>query len=247
MLLTIDIGNTTTVFGVFDHEKLKKKWNIETLKLEGENPDSRLRLKTNSPVIVSSVVPSKDKIIKKIFPHAYFVTAENIKGIEVRAKKSEVGADRVINALAAKELYGSPAIVVDFGTATTFDVVSANGEYLGGAISPGIGLSSEILHQATAKLPVIQIKAPKYLIGKNTKDAIRSGLVYGYVSMVEGMVNKLKSKIPIKRKKIKVIATGGFAKLIAKYTESINIVDPNLTLLGLRLAHEKQQEFQLNA
>ncbi|MFC1496581.1 type III pantothenate kinase [Candidatus Margulisiibacteriota bacterium] len=235
MLLTIDIGNTTTSLGLFEDGKLKKKWSESTRSLRVKLPACR-QARSAPSVVVSSVVPKVDKIIKKRFPKAHFVTAHNIKGIKVKANKSEVGADRVVNALAAKELYGTPAIVVDFGTATTFDVVSAKGEYLGGAIAPGIGLSVDILHKATAKLPKISLKASKKLIGKNTKDAINSGLLYGYVSLVEGMVTRFTAH----SSRFTVIATGGYAKLIKKYTKSIDIVDPDLTLKGLYFAWDNR-------
>lgn len=239
MLLAIDVGNTTTVFGLFDGEKLKKKWREDTVNLRLKsrltaNPrrrEARLFAGSDLRVVVSSVVPKADKIIKKKFPNAHFVTAANIKGIKVKAKKSEVGADRAVNALAAYKLYGAPAIVVDFGTATTFDVISKKGEYLGGAIAPGLGLQAEILHKATAKLPKLKIKDTNKLIGRTTKEAILSGLIYGYVSLVEGMVKLFTVHCP----RSTVIATGGFAKLIAKHTKAIDIVDQDITLKGLRL------------
>ncbi|OGC04268.1 hypothetical protein A2276_06685 [candidate division WOR-1 bacterium RIFOXYA12_FULL_43_27] len=245
MLLAIDVGNSTTTFGLFEGVRdnsphlnvgnIRQRWGVETKKLSHNLPNF------SGDVIVSSVVPKADKIIKKRFPQAHFVTAKNIKGIKVKAKKSEVGADRVVNALAAYKLYGAPSIVVDFGTATTFDMISAKGEYLGGAISPGIGLAAKILHQATAKLPEVVLAPPKRLIGKNTREAILSGLVYGYVSLVEGMIARIKSEtlnskqIRNPKSKIQIIATGGFAGLIAKHAKVIDIVDQDITLKGLML------------
>ncbi|NQU16766.1 MAG: type III pantothenate kinase [Candidatus Saganbacteria bacterium] len=234
MLLAIDIGNSTTVFGLFDGKKLKKRWGEETSNL---SLDKLGTVPASIHVIVSSVVPKANKIIKKKFPQAHFVTASNIKGIKIKAKKSEVGADRVVNALAAYKMYGGPAIVVDFGTATTFDVISSKGEYLGGAIAPGLALQADILHKATAKLPRLKIKDTKKLIGKTTKEAILSGLVYGYVSLVEGMVERMiETCHGMSIRNTTVIATGGFAKMIAKHSDIIDIVDQDITLNGLKLA-----------
>jgi type III pantothenate kinase len=176
-----------------------------------------------------------------------FVSSRNIPEIKIKIKnKTEVGADRLVDALAAYKLYGGPAIIVDFGTATTFDVITAQGEYLGGAIAPGILLARDTLHERTAKLPKIEIRAPKSVIGRDTVEAMRSGLVFGYVAMVEGMVERLKLRITPclpagrnyelrKTSKIKVIATGGLAKLICKYTDIVDIIDGKLTLKGLQL------------
>lgn len=247
MIFAIDVGNSTTKIGLFDGDTLKKVWMVETLKLKNFKLDASLK---TLPAIVSSVVPSADKILKKKFRKCIFVNAKNVKGLKIKIRnKKEAGADRIVNAFAAKKLYGTPAIVIDFGTATTFDVISEDSEYLGGAIAPGILLSRDVLHEKTAKLPLIEIKAPKSVIGNSTVEAMRSGLLYGYVAMVEGMIERIKiqmtkSKLQINHKsqnpksKIKVIATGGLAKLIAKYTKRIDIVDTELTLKGLNLIHK---------
>jgi len=242
LLLAIDIGNTSVNFGLFRGEKLVKEWRIPTRipplplgegsRLKGVSGEGLRR------VIVSSVVPRANRVIKNWFPKAKFVNHKNI-GIKVKVRKpSEVGVDRLVNALAASKLYGCPAIVIDFGTATTFDVVSAKGEYLGGVIAPGILLSRDILHERTAKLPKIKIAAPKRVIGNDTISAMQSGLVYGYVAMVEGMVQRIKcqmSNVPPLADQIKVVATGGLAKLICKHTGVVDIIDTKLTLKGLRL------------
>ena len=238
MILTVDIGNTSVHFGVFQGRKLVKEWRVLTERISGDqdirkwisgNPDIR-------KIVVSSVVPRVNKVIRKWFPKAVFVEHTNI-GIKMKvAKPSEVGADRLVNALAAYKLYGGPAIVIDFGTATTFDVVSAKGEYLGGAIAPGILLARDALHERTAKLPKIKIAAPRQVIGKNTLEAMRSGLVFGYVAMVEGMVHRLKTQDSHSRlKTAKVIATGGLAELICKQTKVVDRIDSNLTLKGLMM------------
>ena len=248
MILTIDIGNTTAHFGLFKKGKLLKEWRVSTGRISG---DQGIRkgisgYKDISKVVVSSVVPSANKAIKKLFPQAVFVDHKNV-GIRIKMKKpSEVGADRLVNALAAYILYRGPCIVVDFGTATTFDVISQKGEYLGGAIAPGVLLSRDCLHDRTAKLPLIEIKQPHRVIGKNTLEAMRSGLVYGYAGMVEGMIARIKSELtpypPLllregeqKGVSLKVIATGGLAGLICKYTTVVDRIDDKLTLKGLRI------------
>lgn len=234
MLLTIDVGNSSARFGIFDHNKLKKDWMVATKDLLKWEPDKAI---DSLPVIVSSVVPAADKILKRKLKRPRFVNAGNIKGLKIKLKnKAEIGADRVVDAYAAINLYGTPAIVIDFGTATTFDVISKNSEYLGGVIAPGIGLSRDILHERTAKLPLVEIKAPMNIIGDSTVEAMRSGLVFGYASMVEGIIERLKK---ITGKKTKVIATGGYAKLIAKYARGIDIIDIDLTLKGLNLIWQK--------
>jgi type III pantothenate kinase len=234
MLLAIDVGNSTTRFGLFEGEKLKKEWVIETKGLYGWEPSPAV---CRYPTIISSVVPKADAVLRNKLFKPQFVSAQNIKGIKVKVKnKSEVGADRVVNALAVYKLYGVPAIVIDFGTATTFDVVSKKGEYLGGAIAPGIILTRDVLHERTAKLPKVEIRAPKNIIGDSTVEALRSGLLYGYVAMVEGMLLRFKAKIG---GKAKVVATGGLAKLIGKYAKGIDIIDEKLTLKGLKLAWQK--------
>lgn len=237
MILAIDIGNTSVHFGVFRGERLVKEWRVATARISGHR-DIRKRISGYQDirkVIVASVVPRASKIIKGWFPKATLVDYKSI-GIKIRVRKpSEVGVDRLVNALAAYELYGGPAIIVDFGTATTFDVINAKGDYLGGAIAPGIMLARDTLHERTAKLPRIKLAAPKAVIGRSTVEAMRSGLVYGYVAMVEGMVKRIKSKLQISKPKIKVIATGGLARLICKYTEVVDRIDMKLTLKGLNL------------
>lgn len=247
MILTIDLGNTNIVFGLFDGQRLVRTWRRPSDKYKKLPRNFRCE-----KVIIASVVPELNQGLRKaveqhlgVKPH--FVTAENIKGIKVKlANKREIGADRVVDALAAYRLYGGPAIIVDFGTATTFDLISGKGEYLGGAIAPGILLARDALFERTAKLPKIKIKPPKSVIGNDTVSAMQSGLVYGYVAMVEGMISRIRSKIQDPRSKtnprtkIKVIATGGLAGLICKYTTVVDTIDPLLTLKGLRLIGEEK-------
>jgi type III pantothenate kinase len=236
MMLAIDVGNSSTTFGLFNGTDLVKVWRVETVKL-----GTRYRVpggRSIKEVIVASVVPKANKALKRRFPKARFVNYHDV-GIKIKLKKpAEVGIDRLVNALAAIKLYGAPAIIVDFGTATTFDVVSAKGEYLGGAIAPGIMLSRDILHERTAKLPRIEIKAPRRVVGRSTVEAMQSGLVFGYVAMVEGMVKRILSKVRGPRSKVAIIATGGLARLICKQTGVIDIIDDNLTLYGLRLCRK---------
>lgn len=243
MLLAIDVGNTTVHFGVFKGRKLIRERRVATSRVGGTLSAAvaglRVRPTREMRVIVSSVVPRINKFIKKKFPNAVFVNAKLIErlGLRIRIQnKNEVGADRLVNALAVWKIYSVPAIVVDFGTATTFDVVSENGEYLGGAIAPGILIGRDALHERTSKLPRVIISMPKDIIGRSTKEALLSGLVYGHVSMVEGMIDRLSSRL---RKKIKVIATGGLALLIAKETKIFDQIDPFLTLKGLRIIADK--------
>ncbi len=245
MILVIDLGNTNIVFGLFRGKKLIREWRYPT---DGfKIPRIRARIKS---IIIASVVPSLDqrlktKVQRQFKCDPFFVTAQNIPGLKVRlTNKREIGADRVVDALSAYTLYKGAAIVVDFGTATTFDVVSAKGEYLGGAIAPGIALARDSLYERTARLPKIKISAPKRLIGNDTISAMQSGLVYGYAAMVEGMITRIKSKLLRLRRtkfktdpkiKIQTIATGGFTRLICKYTKVVDRIDTKLTLKGLRI------------
>lgn len=263
MLLAIDVGNSSVHFGLFEGKRLVKEWRCATKKpankirgsLSGHSYFGSWADKQNIRQIrVASVVPAADKIIKKLFPQAVFVNYRNI-GIKVRVRKpSEVGADRLVNARAVKELYGGPAIIVDFGTATTFDVINAQGEYLGGVIAPGILMARDALHKKTAKLPQIAIKAPRSVIGKDTVSAMQSGLVLGYAALVEGIIARMKTELtplpPLFKREggassvlagvsLKVIATGGLARLICKYTDAIDRIDSQLTLKGLMLICQK--------
>lgn len=241
MLLAIDIGNTSVHFGVFEGKKLLKEWREATDRIS-EHQHIRRRISEDQEIrdiVVSSVVPRANKFIRKSFPRARFVNHKNV-GVKIKVKKpAEVGVDRLVNALATHKLYGGPAIIVDFGTATTFDVINAKGEYLGGAIAPGIALSRDILHERTARLPKIKIAAPRRVIGKSTIEAMQSGLVYGYAAMVEGMIHRMTRDSRLAaRDPIKVIATGGLARLICKHTDVIDTIDPELTLKGLMLCQK---------
>ncbi len=250
MLLGIVVGNTSTKWGLFDGDKLVVTWRWETnihrmadeyasmlLPLLQYNQISPSDIKD---VIIASVVPPLNPNMVHLAEH-YFKSAPlmveaGIKtGLRIRYENpKEVGADRIVNSTAIRYLYGSPAIAVDLGTACVFDVVSKEGEYVGGVIAPGITIAAEALFMRTAKLPRIELTHPKTAIGNNTIAAMRSGLVYGYVGLIEGIVTRIQKEIG---EGAKVIATGGDAELIAKETNVINIVNPNLALQGLRIIY----------
>jgi type III pantothenate kinase len=254
MLLTIDVGNSQTVCGVFNKGNLLCHWRLKTdrEKTADELAARFLSLFTMqniqfndiSGVIIASVVPTQQQAWQE-FSFKYtgctplLVNGSNLNtGITIATDNpSEVGADRIVNAVAVYDQFKSASIVVDFGTAITFDCISARGEYLGGAIMPGMSISIDALASRTAKLPRIDISIPpERAIGANTIDAIKSGLLFGYGALVDGLVKKLAAEFT---ETPRVIATGGMAELIASYTESILFVDPMLTLKGLYILHEK--------
>ncbi|MBU0573982.1 MAG: type III pantothenate kinase, partial [Candidatus Margulisbacteria bacterium] len=219
-LLAIDVGNTSTTFGVFEGKDLalKKKWDVETILLPAYLTKKGFSDKIF--VIVSSVVPDINRFIRKKFKKPIFILPDKVPGITLKVKKpAEVGADRVVNALAARNMFGGNLIVIDFGSATTFDIVSESGEYQGGAIAPGIGFGRDILHERTAQLPLVKVMEPKSVIGKDTHEAILSGLIYGYASLVDGMITRILTETG---KPARVVATGGFARLIKKYSSKID-------------------------
>jgi type III pantothenate kinase len=253
-LFCVDIGNTNVVMGLYEGEELAAHWRIATdhEKMADEYAMLILDLFERSGqqpadvegVVVASVVPPLtgifDKLCRRYFDRVpLFVEGGVHTGVRIRLDSpGEVGADRVVNAVAAFRRYGGPACVVDLGTATTFDLISAEGDYLGGAIAPGIGIAAEALFQRTAKLPRIDLVRPPGAIGKNTVHAMQSGLLFGYVGLVEALVARFHAELG---PEMKVIATGGLASLIAAETEVIDAVDPWLTLEGLRLIWEMNQ------
>ena len=251
-LMTIDIGNTNTLIGLYDGESLVHHWRIKTDR--DRMPDeygmivlgflqfAEIPTCAIEGICMASVVPPLAKIYTRMceryFNQALLLVTHAVDtGITLRVDNpAGVGADRIIDALAVHQLYGGPACIVDFGTATTFDAVSAAGDYLGGAITPGIGIAADALFQRTAKLPRVELVAPPSVIGKNTVHAIQSGLLYGYVGMVEGMVARFRAELGAE---MKVVATGGLARAIAAETTVIDIINPWLTLEGLRLVWER--------
>jgi type III pantothenate kinase len=250
MLLCVDIGNTNIVMGVYRGDELLTHWRVSTD--HQKMPDEYgillvdlMRARGVDPadidgVIVASVVPPLTEIFGEMLDlyihHEPLVVGTGIKtGVAVRYDSPrEVGADRVVNVAAAYREYGGPACIVDFGTGTTFDALSASGEYLGGAIAPGIRIAAEALFQRTAMLPRIDLQRPERAIGTNTVQAMRSGILWGYVGLVEGMVVRFRKELG---PDMRVIATGGLARVIARETDVIEFVDPWLTLKGLRLIY----------
>src|SRR5438105_10454883 len=247
MLLAIDLGNTNTVFGVYDGDRLVMHWRLSTQKartvdgygilLRNLFALEKIDAKKIRRVIIASVVPPLDSVLNEMvagyfFVKPIFVTYENAGIPVLYDDPREVGADRIVNAVAAVRKYGKPAIVVDFGTATTFDVITAAGEYQGGLIAPGIVISAEALYEHAAKLPRIEIQKPASLIGTSAISSMQSGLFYGYVALVDGIITRLKQELG---PSTCVIGTGGQARLISQETKLIETVDSNLTLDGLQL------------
>lgn len=254
MLLCIDVGNTNIVMGVYKGDELIRHWRVNTdhdkmpdeygILLNTLFSHSGLALADLGGVAIASVVPPITDTIREMV--ADYIQLEPLivgsgvrTGVAVRYDSPrDVGADRVVNAAATYRLYGGPACVVDFGTATTFDALSPTGEYLGGAIAPGIRIAAEALFQRTAKLPRIDLSRPDTAIGTNTPDAMRSGILFGYVGLVEGMVERFRRELG---PDMRTIGTGGLAQVIAKETDAIQNVDSWLTLKGLRIIYDLNQ------
>ena len=254
MLLTIDVGNTNTVFAVYKERELIGSWRCQTVSARSADEYaaflkelfllSGLQFTHMQDVIIGSVVPEANfhliafcRKYTKLEP--VFVTNE-IVGLDIDLDNpAEIGADRLVNAVAVLAHHQVPAIVIDFGTATTFDVIDEKGRYCGGVIAPGINLSVEALHQASAKLPRVNVQKPKAAIGKNTIEAMQSGMYWGYISLIEGLVEKISQELG---EKPFVLATGGLAALYAQTTDVIQQVDDELTLKGLLEIHLKSQK-----
>lgn len=249
MLLVIDVGNTNTVIGVYEDRRLVQNWRIRTERRTTEDEfnilaknlfhESNIISKNIRKTIISCVVPPMvtilDSFCRKYLGHApHWVDAASAPKLPIRYKNpSEVGADRIVNAVAAFHKYRTSLIIIDFGTATTFDSISEKGEYLGGAISPGIMISSEALFIKASKLPRVEIFIPpESVIGKDTASSIKAGIIFGYAGLVDGMVKRMKREMGTHPK---IIATGGLADLICQVSETIEVVEPNLTLEGLRI------------
>lgn len=252
MLLALDIGNTNTTIGVFRGEVLQATWRIATnvARLADEYATTILCLldaegierRDVKEAVLASVVPDLVSVFQQ-FCQRYFEVSPLVIGTGTRTGVSilydsprDVGADRVADAVAAIKLYGPPPLIlVDLGTATVFDAVSAEGDYLGGAIAPGIGIASEALYERAAKLYPVELQRPLSAVGKNTVSAIQSGILFGFVGLIEGMVARFKKELGADTR---VIATGGWAEVVARETAVIDVVDLNLTLTGLRLIYE---------
>ena len=253
MLLTIDVGNTNTVLGLFDEKVLKHSWRIAT---DARTTADELALKFDGllagyanidGVALCSTVPAVLREMRTMLnsyysdvPHV-FVEPGTKTGVPILTDNpKEVGADRIVNTLAAFTIYGGPAIVVDFGTSTNLDVVSSKGEFLGGALAPGVEISIEALASRAAQLRKVELVRPKHVIGKNTVEALQSGAIYGFAGQVDGLVQRIIAELgePVSA----VIATGGLAGVVVPESSTITVHDPDLTLHGLRLVFERNQD-----
>src|SRR5688572_20594091 len=256
MLVALDIGNTNVTIGVFDGERLAHSWRLAALRERTADElgifVTRLFEQVHVPIAsvhaiaVASVVPPltrpMEEMCERYFDRTALVVDATNAGMPVRySPAGDVGADRIVNAVAAWDKYGrgaAPLIVVDFGTGTTFDVISTAGEYLGGVICPGINISAEALFQRAARLPRVEVRKPRVVIGQNTVEAMQSGLFFGYVEMVDGLVRRMRVELAGGEGAV-VIATGGLADIISGESAAIQHVDANLTLNGLRLIWER--------
>lgn len=254
MLLVIDVGNTNIVLGVYSDNKLIKCWRLSTNRNQTVDEygimicslftNSNLDYKKVDAIAISSVVPPVMPTLEEM-ALSYFNVVPLVVGPGVKTgmpilydNPREIGADRVVNAIAGFEQYGGPLIIVDFGTATTFCVISKKGEYMGGAITAGLGIATEALFQRAAKLPRIELVKPNKVIGRNTISSMQSGLIYGYIGQVDEIVNRIKEEID---SDAFVVATGGLSEMIANESKTINKVDPNLTLEGLRIVYYRNR------
>ncbi|MGD9677819.1 MAG: type III pantothenate kinase [Vulcanibacillus sp.] len=255
MILVIDVGNTNITLGVYKANQLREYWRISTdrnktadeygmlFKLLFE--DSNIFYSDIEGIIISSVVPplvsTLEKMSKKYMKHNPLIVEPGIKtGLKINLENpKEVGADRIVNAIAAIEIYGAPLIIVDFGTATSFDYIDEYGTYQGGAIAPGISISTEALFERAAKLPRVDLVKPESVIGKNTVNAMQSGIIFGFAGQVDAIVERM---VALSIKKPNVIATGGLAELIASESKAISITNPFLTLEGLKMIYDRNSK-----
>jgi type III pantothenate kinase len=254
LLVLVDVGNTNTVFGIYQGDELIESFRLSTDRERTADEYGSLLLPlftrwgvdpaTAEAVVISSVVPplhfTLDSLARRYFGKKPLFIEPGVRtGMPIRYDNpAEVGADRIVNAVAARERFGAPVIVVDFGTATTFDVVNAAGEYAGGIITPGIMISAEALFAQASRLYRVDVRKPTELVGKNTASAMQAGIYYGYIGLVDGILERLLAEIPGVKT---VVATGGQADLIASGSKYIREVDPLLTLVGLKLIYDRNR------
>ena len=254
LLVVIDVGNTNTVFGVYRGDDLVESFRLSTEAERTADEHGAMLLplfaragldpSSTEAVVISSVVPPLKPTLERLATAyfgcpALFIEPGVRTGLPIRYDNpSEVGADRIVNSLAARELYGAPVIVVDFGTATTFDIVNAAGEYAGGIIAPGIGISAEALFTKASRLRRVDVKKPAQLVGRDTQSAMQSGFYYGYIGLVDGILERLLAEMPEVKN---VVATGGQAAMIAGGSRYIREVNDLITLIGLKLIHERNR------
>jgi type III pantothenate kinase len=254
MLLTVDVGNTNTVLGIFEGKELVKSWRVKT---DPRSTSDELWLQFSALISgysltglsICSTVPATLRELRTMIA-TYFadlpttiVEPGTKTGVQLLVDNpKEIGADRIVNTLAAHTLFGGPAIVVDFGTSTNLDVVSPKGEFLGGSLAPGIEISVDALASRAAQLRKVELVRPKSVIGKNTVEALQSGTIFGFAGQVDGLVDRITAELALDYDQAPtVIATGGLAPLIIGVAETIDEYEPDLTLIGLRLIHEKNQ------
>jgi type III pantothenate kinase len=259
MLLAIDVGNTNVTIGVFDGARLVHNWRLAALRertadelgifVTGLLEQAKISVQSISGIAVASVVPPltrpMEEMCQRYFGRTALLVDATNAGMPVRySPATDVGADRIVNAVAAWEKYGkldgAPLIVVDFGTGTTFDIISSQGEYLGGIICPGIGISADALFQRAARLPRVDVRKPPSVIGQTTVHAMQSGLFFGYVEMVDGLIRRVRAELP-GGDKATVIGTGGLVEVICEESRTIQQIEPDLTLDGLRLIWDRNK------
>lgn len=252
MLLVIDVGNTNIVLGIFKDQELVDHWRVSTDRLRTTDEYGVLirhlfylngvNSEEIDAIIISSVVPpvmpTLERMCQRYFGLTPLVIGPGVKtGMDIKYDNPrEVGADRIVNAVAAYEKFGGPVIIIDFGTATTFCAVDKKGTYLGGAICPGIGISTDALVQRTAKLPRIEVVQAEKVICRNTVESMQAGVFYGFVGQVDGIVSRMRKELGCKAK---VVATGGLAVIVASATDAIDVVEPMLTLEGLKIIYDR--------
>jgi type III pantothenate kinase len=251
-LLVVDLGNTNLVLGIYRGDELVSSWRLATARERTADEYGILARQlvgdalhqSLEGAIVASVVPPLNSamtfMIRKYFGIEPLFVEPGVKtGIAIHVDNPlEVGADRIVNCAAAHEAYGGPSVIVDFGTATTFDVVTANAEFIGGVIAPGLNISAEALFARAARLPRVDVKRPENVIGTNTVVNMQSGIYFGYLGLVDGILTRIKREVPALRK---VVATGGLASLFAEESEHIDEVDPELTMKGLKLIYDRNR------